>query len=76
MAALLMEATKKAGALDVQYKDCFGRKTALQVACRQNIPSTVEKLLALGANAALPDDVNIMFRHMCTHPITYSMCMV
>ena len=49
-AAELMEATKRAGALDLQDTD---RKTALHVASERGLAGTVAKLLALGADAAL-----------------------
>ena len=54
-AAELMEATKRAGALDLQggqYK-----RSALHWASEKGLAGTVAKLLALGADATLPDKV-------------------
>ena len=51
----LMEATKRAGALDRQANDDYRgyKKSALHVASAQGLAGTVAKLLALGADAAL-----------------------
>jgi ankyrin repeat protein len=51
-AALLMEATQKAGALDVQDRD---QSSALHYASVNGLESAVAKLLSLGADAALKD---------------------
>jgi hypothetical protein len=51
-AAELMEATKRAGALDLK---ATGSRTALHVASAGGQAGTVAKLLALGADAALTD---------------------
>jgi ankyrin repeat protein len=59
-AALLMEATKKAGVLDAQITEEASnniKKTALHFACKYKMASTVEKLVTLGSNAALLDNV-------------------
>ena len=55
----LMEATKRAGALDLQAKeDYHGRKrSALHWASEKGLADTVAKLLALGADATLTDKV-------------------
>jgi len=50
-AALLMEATKNAGALDVQ--DDYFHQSALHIASQWGLESAVAKLLSLGADAAL-----------------------
>ena len=52
-AAEVMEATKLAGALDVQ--DRSRGRTALHMASGKGLAGTVAKLLSLGANAALKD---------------------
>jgi ankyrin repeat protein len=53
-AALLLEATKKAGALDLQ--DTIDKRSALHYASRsRGVESIVAKLLSLGADAALVD---------------------
>ena len=52
-AALLMEATKNAGALDVQGYN----RSALHIASKNGLESAVAKLLSLGADAALRDKV-------------------
>ena len=49
-ASELMEATKKAGALDLQDND---KRSALHWASANGMESTVAKLLSLGADAAL-----------------------
>jgi ankyrin repeat protein len=54
-AAVLMEATKRAGALDLLAKT-DGNGSALHVASAKGLGSTVAKLLSLGANATLKDD--------------------
>ena len=54
-AALLMEATKNAGALDVQ--DDYFHQSALHIASQWGLESAVAKLLSLGADAALRDKV-------------------
>ena len=67
-AAELMEATKLAGALDLQAqavfpkygmqaKAVFPKRSALHVAAEKGLAGTVAKLLALGADAALTDEV-------------------
>jgi hypothetical protein len=52
-AALLMEATKNAGALDVQDTNC--KRSALHYASSSGLESSVAKLLSLGADVALED---------------------
>jgi ankyrin repeat protein len=52
-AALLMEATKNAGALDVQGGS--SDSSALYIATIDGLESTVSKLLSLGADVALKD---------------------
>ena len=56
-AAELMEATKRAGALDLQAFPCYpgNKKTALHWASKKGLTDTVAKLLALGADATLTD---------------------
>ena len=71
MAALLMEATKKAGALDAPARAGFMNLevlTPLHFASRYTMVSTVEKLVTLGANAALLDEVRSYHTrvHSCT----------
>ena len=64
-AAELMEATKRAGALDLQGgldRQGFGgdkelKKSALHWASAQGMAGTVAQLLALGADATLTDEV-------------------
>jgi len=53
-AAELMEATKRAGALDLQNKS--RNMSALHVASHNGLVSTIAKLLSQGANAALQDN--------------------
>ena len=53
VAAELMEATKLAGALDLQAER--SKQSALHIASAEGLVGTVEKLLSLGANAALTD---------------------
>ena len=48
-----MEATKRAGALDLQDGDY--KRSALHVASAKGLAGTVAKLLSLGADAALAD---------------------
>ena len=67
-AALLMEATQKAGALDVQGGD--KQSSALHYASVNGWESAVAKLLSLGADAALKDEVRA-----CSHRNT-CMCSV
>ena len=67
-AALLMEATKNAGALDVQ--DDYFHQSALHIASQWGLESAVAKLLSLGADAALKDKVRA-----CSHRNT-CMCSV
>ena len=52
-AALLMEATKNAGALDVQ--DTNYKRSALYYASSSGLESIVAKLLSLGADVAIKD---------------------
>ena len=54
-AAELMEATKRAGALDLQGG--FYKRSALHMASEKGLAGTVAQLLALGADAALTDIV-------------------
>ena len=56
-AAELMEATKLAGALDLQAKDDYPgyKRSALHLASEKGLAGTVAKLLALGADATLTD---------------------
>ena len=57
-AAELMEATKRAGALDLQTEADYTagcKQSALHLASEQGLAGTVAKLLALGADAALTD---------------------
>ena len=60
-AAELMEATKRAGALDLQGGfgafDAELKKSALHVASEQGLAGTVAQLLALGADATLRNKV-------------------
>ena len=49
----VMEATKRAGALDLQAKE--DKKSVLHVASDKGLADTVAKVLALGADAALTD---------------------
>ena len=51
-AAELMEATKRAGALDLQN---YYKRSALHMASEMGLADTVAKLLALGADATLTD---------------------
>ena len=53
-AAELMEATKRAGALDLQSMN-HHKYTALHVASERGLGGTVAKLLSLGADATLVD---------------------
>ena len=53
-AAELMEATKRAGALDLQVGD--SKRSALHVASDKGLAGTVAKLLSHGADAALADE--------------------
>jgi uncharacterized protein len=57
-AAELMEATKNAGALDVQSRDGYPyhKRSALHWASLSGLESAVAKLLSLGADAALKDE--------------------
>jgi ankyrin repeat protein len=68
-AALLMEATKNAGALDVQG-DYHPYRSALHIASIKGLESAVAKLVSLGADAALKDKVRA-----CSHMNT-CMCSV
>ena len=61
-AALLMQATKKADALDVQDNK---QRSALHYASSSGLESIVAKLLSLGADAALKDEVRA-----CSYMIT------
>ena len=54
-AAELMEATKRAGALDLQ--DRWEKRSALHIASEKGLAGTVAKLLALDADATLTDKV-------------------
>ena len=54
-AAELMEATKLAGAMDLQH--VYAKRSALHVASEKGLADTVAQLLALGADAALTDAV-------------------
>ena len=58
-AAELMEATKRADALDLQAKDDYRgyKQSALHWASEKGLAGTVAKLLALGADATLRDEV-------------------
>ena len=53
----LMEATKRAGALDLQAKDDYRsyKRSALHLASAKGLAGTVAQLLALGADATLTD---------------------
>ena len=53
-AAELMEATKRAGALDLQTTE-YPRRSALHLASEKGLAGTAAQLLALGADAALTD---------------------
>ena len=55
----LMEATKRAGALDLQAKDDYRsyKRSALHLASAKGLAGTVAQLLALGADATLTDKV-------------------
>ena len=55
----LMEATKRAGALDLQTKQDYPRykRSALHMASEKGLAGTVAKLLALDADATLTDKV-------------------
>ena len=65
-AALLMEATKNAGALDVQGDDFY--QSALHIASQNGLESAVAKLLSLGADAALIDKVRACsYMNMCMY---------
>ena len=68
-ALLLMEATQKAGALDVQGGD--KQSSALHYASVNGWESAVAKLLSLGADAALVDKVvaflHVPHVHACPH---------
>ena len=65
-ALLLMEATQKAGALDVQGGD--KQSSALHYASVNGWESAVAKLLSLGADAALRDDVRACsYMNMCMY---------
>ena len=50
----LMEATKRAGALDLQDSDI--KRSALHLASDMGLADTVAKLLSLGADAGLTDN--------------------
>jgi len=54
----LMEATKRAGALDLQAKDDYPsyKRSALHWASAKGLAGTVAQLLALGADATLTDE--------------------
>ena len=67
-AAELMEATKLAGALDLQVNSY----SALHIASAQGLAGTVAQLLSLGADAALKDKVRAC-TCMRTWSYTYSM---
>ena len=54
-AAELMEATKRAGALDLQGRQY--KRSALHRASEKGLAGTVAQLLALGADATLTDEV-------------------
>ena len=54
-AAELMEATKRTGALDLQGDQY--KRSALHMASEKGLAGTVAKLLALGADATLTDQV-------------------
>ena len=68
-AALLMEATKNAGALDVQRYPALnelGYRSALHIATINGLESMVAKLLSLGADPALKTTVwACSYMNMC-----------
>jgi hypothetical protein len=83
-AAELMETTKNAGALDLQssskYTNARGKFSALHVAIKRGLGSTVAKLLSFGADALLPgkdavtpvdlpcdEDVKVAVADRCEH---------
>ena len=73
-AAELMEATKRAGTLDLQANQnypCF-KRSALHVASDKGLAGTVAKLLSHGADATLKDEVRAC-TCMRTWSYTYSM---
>ena len=80
-AAELMEATKRAGALDLQGgldRQGFGgdeelKKSALHWASAQGMAGTVAQLLALGADVTLTDEVraSAVYRSTCIDLYTY-----
>ena len=66
----LMEATKRAGALDLQAKDNYRsyKRSALHLASAKGLAGTVAQLLALGADATLTDRVRAsisVYRSTC-----------
>jgi hypothetical protein len=78
VAALLMEATQKAGALDVQLNE-VGRvgerkRSALHWASEYGLESVVAKLLSLGADAALKGEVRAC-SYMNTCMYSVDVCM-
>jgi ankyrin repeat protein len=63
--AELMEATKRAGALDLQVK--YSKRSALHWASEKGRAGTVAKLLALGADATLIDEWKRSALHLAAH---------